>query len=146
MGSLGEIEAGLRQLRRDRPLEVEEIVLPSGRPLVVPTRAEALRVKGYLVLQRDQVRDYLDVAAMADLMGARHAAAVLADLGAYYESRRGDAESLATALALRLAAPGPRDTRGIAQLPAYKGVTGRYADWDQVVASCREVAVRMVTT
>lgn len=65
-------------------------------------------------------------------------------MDAYYESRRGDAESVATAVALRLASPNPRDTRVLAQLASYKGLVGRYAQWGDVVTVCRAVALAMV--
>ena len=66
LGRLGDIEAGVRQLIRTRPLETVEIELPSGRTLRVPTADETLRVKAFLVVRRNQTRDYLDVAALAD--------------------------------------------------------------------------------
>src|SRR5580658_779541 len=65
LGELGDIESGVRQLIRNRPLEVTEVTLPSGHTLRVPTPDEILRIKGYLVVRRNQVRDYLDVAALA---------------------------------------------------------------------------------
>ena len=60
LGSLGGIEAGLRQLRRNRPLETQEVELGPSGTVRVPTAAETLRVKAYLIVQRNQVRDYLD--------------------------------------------------------------------------------------
>ena len=51
-----------------------EVKLPSGATVRVPTLAETLRVKAYLVVQRNQVRDYLDVAALADHAGVTEAA------------------------------------------------------------------------
>ena len=57
LGRLGDIESGVRQLIRKRPLEVARLQLPSGRPLQVPTFAETLRVKGFLVVRRNQTRD-----------------------------------------------------------------------------------------
>lgn len=56
-GELGGIETGIRQLIRTVPLETENITLPSGLRLVVPTIAEALRIKAYLALKRNQTRD-----------------------------------------------------------------------------------------
>jgi hypothetical protein len=38
LGELGEIESGVRQLMRSRPLEVTEVRLPSGQTLRVPTQ------------------------------------------------------------------------------------------------------------
>jgi len=83
MGSLGGIEAGLRQLRRSVPLQTVQVRVPSGERVTVPTLAEALRVKAYLVVVRNQVRDYLDVAAMAERLGMAEAAAVLGGIDGY---------------------------------------------------------------
>jgi hypothetical protein len=60
LGQLGDIEAGVRQMIRVRPLETMQVALPSGRTLTVPTAAETLRVKGFLIVRRNQTRDYLD--------------------------------------------------------------------------------------
>ncbi len=144
MGELGGIEAGLRQLRRQVPLETQRVDLPSGEHVVVPTIEEALRVKAYLVLQRNQVRDYLDVVALADRLGAPHAAGVLAGIDAYYRDRSADEESVATAIAERLADPSPRDTQTLDQLSRYKGLVQRWHDWTAVEEACRSLADAMV--
>ena len=44
---------------------------------MVPTAAETLRTKAWLALTRNQTRDYLDIAALADHIGFDEAAAVL---------------------------------------------------------------------
>ncbi|MBT2497919.1 hypothetical protein J7E25_02305 [Agromyces sp. ISL-38] len=54
LGELGGIETGIRQLIRTRPLETQRVTLPSGRSLTVPTMAETLRVKGFLIVRRNQ--------------------------------------------------------------------------------------------
>src|SRR5699024_9921603 len=69
LGRLGEIEAGVRQMIRTVPLEIRETRLPSGRTVRVPTAAETLRIKAFLIVKRNQVRDYLDVAALAYAYG-----------------------------------------------------------------------------
>lgn len=51
LGKLGGIESGVRQLTRDKPLEVAEVSLPSGQVLRVPTPDEILRIKGYLIVR-----------------------------------------------------------------------------------------------
>lgn len=146
MGELGGIEAGLRQLRRRVPLETQRVDLSDGEHVVVPTIEEALRVKAYLVLQRNQVRDYLDVVALADRLGTERSAEVLAGIDAYYDDRSGHVESVATALVERLADPQPRDTRTLDQLPRYKGLVQRWHDWATVEEACRSLADAMVET
>jgi hypothetical protein len=145
LGELGDIESGVRQLIRKVPLEVVEVVLPSGQTLRVPTPDEILRIKGYLIVRRNQVRDYIDVAALSDRYGISHAADVLGHIDDYYSDQRGaEAEGVATQLARQLAAPKPADARTITQLGRYKGLDARWTDWKNVTDVCRSVAVEMV--
>ncbi|MBA4170194.1 MAG: hypothetical protein H0X68_07290, partial [Chloroflexi bacterium] len=53
LGELGEIEAGVRQMIRTRPLEILEVELSSGRTLRIPTLEETLRVKAFLIVRRN---------------------------------------------------------------------------------------------
>ena len=145
LGELGGIETGVRQLIRKVPLEVSEVELPSGHRLRVPTPDEALRVKGYLIVRRNQTRDYLDVAALSDHCGVAHAGNVLADIDSYYADQRGpETAGVATQLARQLANPQPRDSRTTEQLSRYKDLDSRWTDWKTVIGVCRAVAVEMV--
>jgi hypothetical protein len=145
LGELGDIESGVRQLIRNRPLEVTEVTLPSGQKLRVPTPDEILRIKGYLIVRRNQVRDYLDVAALSDRYGIPHAAGVLRHIDRYYSDQRGaEPGGVATQLARQLADPRPNDARAIQQLRQYKSLDSRWTDWKNVTGVCRSVAVKMV--
>lgn len=144
MGSLGGIEAGLRQLRRTRPLEVVEVEVPGAGRLRVPTDAEMLRVKAYLVVQRNVVRDYLDVVALADVVA--EAPSVLAGIDGYYDDRSGGEDSVLTALIQRLSEPNPRDREVTRELNAYKGLDSRWHKWTTVVAACERLADAIVET
>jgi len=143
MGSLDGIEAGLRQMRRTRPLETVEIAVSAGAVVVAPTEAEALRVKAYLVVQRNVVRDFLDVVALADHIGLDAAVGVLADIDAYYADRSGEPSSVLTSLVIALADPSPRDVDVIDELPRYKGLEVRWHRWSDVVEACRALALRL---
>lgn len=140
LGSLGGIEAGLRQLRRTRPLEVQEVDLNDAGVLRVPTAAETLRIKAYLVVQRNQTRDYLDVVALADRYGRDGAVGVLLGLDGYYRDRSGSPDSVLTALIQRLSEPNPRDQRVTTQLASYKGLVERWHRWPTVVAAAEQLA------
>jgi hypothetical protein len=145
LGELGDIESGVRQLIRNVPLEVTEVRLPSGRTIRVPTPDEALRIKGYLIVRRNQVRDFLDVAALSDRYGIPHAAEVLGRIDEYYSDQRGaGSEGVATQLVRQLADPRPADSRTINQLRQYKGLDRRWTNWKNVTDVCRSVAVKMV--
>lgn len=145
LGELGEIESGVRQLIRNRPLEVAEVELPSGHRIRVPTPDETLRIKGYLIVRRNQVRDFLDVAALADRYRIAHAADVLRRIDDYYSDQRDhESEGVATQLARQLADPKPADSRTIQQLSRYKGLDTHWTDWRNVTEVCRSLAVEMV--
>ena len=140
LGRLGGVEAGLRQLRRTAPLEVERVRLDDDHAVVVPTLPETLRVKAYLVVLRNQVRDYLDVVALAERAGIDVAVAVLADIDAYYVDRSEQPDSVLTALVQRLSEPNPRDATVTTQLDSYRRLDPRWHSWSAVVASCHVLA------
>lgn len=140
LGSLDGVEAGLRQLRRSRPLEVERLALPGGRSVVVPTLPEMVRVKAYLVVQRNATRDYLDTAALGDRLGAADAVAVLSQIDGYYADRSDTEGSVLTALVQRLADPAPRDPSVTTELSAYKGLDPRWHEWASVLDACHVLA------
>lgn len=143
LGELGGIETGLRQLLRSRPLEIDEIEV-RGKRLVVPTAAEILRIKAWLLVTRNQTRDYLDVAALADRIGLEEAAAVLRGIDEYYDDVNALPEAVATQLLRQLADPRPRDAEVIAQLSMYKGLEPRWHDWSTVTAVLTDLAQRIV--
>ena len=143
MGSLWGVEAGLRQLRRTRPLETCQIDVGEGAVVVAPTAPEALRVKAFLVVQRNVVRDYLDVVALAEHLGLDTAVEVLSGIDAYYQDRSGEEGSVLTSLVIALADPAPRDVDVIGELPRYKGLVARYQDWAELVQVCRCLALRL---
>ena len=143
LGSLDGVEAGLRQLRRTRAVEVEEVRVGT-RVLRVPTLPECLRIKAFLVVQRNQVRDYLATVALADRLGLPHSAAVLADLDSYYSDRSDGPDAVVTAVVQRLSEPNPRDSRVTSQLTAYKGLVARWQRWAAVVDDCAALADAIV--
>ncbi|HEX9031922.1 MAG TPA: hypothetical protein VF834_08740 [Streptosporangiaceae bacterium] len=144
LGQLGDIEAGVRQMIRIRPLEATEITLPSGRLLRVPTAEETLRIKGFLIVRRNQTRDYLDVAALADRYGIRAAAGVLAQIDDYYTDQHGGGRGVAAQLARQLADPRPKDSSVTTQLDAYRNLASRWTDWREVRSVCGQVAAEML--
>jgi hypothetical protein len=145
LGRIGDIEAGVRQLIRQTPLETQQVALPSGKTVIMPTLEETLRVKAFLAVRRNQVRDYLDVAALADRFGREEAGRVLADIDRYYADHTKDGVPVATQVARQLGDPRPADTRTLSQLPRYKALEPGWHDWERVVATCREIAGLMVS-
>lgn len=132
MGSLDGVEAGLRQLRRTRPLETVKVEVAPESVVVAPTEEEILRIKAYLVVQRNAVRDYLDVVALSDHLGRENSVAGLRDIDSYYSDRSEKNESVLTSLIASLADPKPLDDEVITELPRYKGLASEYQDWSTI--------------
>lgn len=144
LGQLGDIEAGVRQMIRLHPLETAQVSLASGRILRVPTAEETLRIKGYLIVKRNQTRDYLDVVALADRYTIPAAADVLATIDDSYADQHGQGQGVAAQLTRQLADPRPADVSVTRQLDAYRNLQPRWTDWREVRRVCKELAARML--
>jgi hypothetical protein len=144
LGNLDGIETGIRQLIRRRPLETERLTLPSGSELTVPRKEEALRVKAFLAVRRNTVRDYVDAAALSDHLGVEAAARVLSGIDEYYADQIGEGDGVASQVARQFAAPHPKDARVIAELSRYKNIEPRWTDWGEVTGVLAEVSTLML--
>ncbi len=145
LGNLDGIEAGVRQMIRKIPLEVTTVTLPSGSEVTVPTEEETLRIKAFLVVRRNQTRDYLDLAALSEHLGFDHAGGVLARIDDYYADQHGEGDGIASQLVRQLSDPQPADRSVIDQLSSYRRLRKRWSDWNAVTEVLGDVAARMVT-
>ena len=94
---------------RRSPVETTNVQLPSGDRLQIPTGAETLRLKSYLIMCRNSRSDYAEFADLVDCMDTPTAAVVLAGIDRYYGSRESERQWVATQLVRRLADPRPTD-------------------------------------
>jgi hypothetical protein len=145
LGNLDGIEAGVRQMIRKVPLEVAEVTLPSGGVVTVPTIEETLRIKAFLIVRRNQTRDYLDLAALSEHLGVDRAAEVLAEIDDYYADQNADGEGIASQLVRQLSDPQPADPSVVDQLSSYRRLRKRWSNWDAVKEVLGGVATRMVS-
>lgn len=143
LGQLGDIEAGVRQMIRTVPLEVREVRLPSGNTVRVPTKQEALRIKAYLAVKRNQVRDYLDIAALSTRYGRGEAARTLSEIDRFYTDPAKDGTPVADQIARQMADTRPKDSTTIAQLNRYKGIQAPWNSWENVKNALLDLASRM---
>lgn len=142
LGRLDGIETGVRQLIRQRPLEVEQVVVRDNE-LVVPTLAEMTRIKAWLILRRNATRDYLDTVALADRLGAG-AAGTLAQIDEYYADQHGvGGQRLASQLVRQLGDPRPYDL-DVDELPRYRELVADLRSWDAVRERCRQLAASLL--
>ena len=139
LGRLDGVEAGVRNLIRRRPLEVEEVAVGESR-LRVPTLPEILRIKAWLCLIRNATRDHLDFVALADRLGTEDAARVVLGLDEYYADQQGaGGRRVAAQVARQLAEPRPGDLSEV-DLRSYRRLDARWQDWGAVADACRRVA------
>ena len=122
---------------RSNPVETVTVQLPTGDRLQIPTGAETLRLKGYLIAARNSHRDYAGFADLVDMFDPQTAAAALAAMDGYYAGQPTGPQSIATELARRLADPRPADLDG-----GYDPNPG--SEWDSVRRRCLSVAVAML--
>lgn len=130
------------RFERRSPVETTNVQLPTGDRLLIPTGAETLRLKGYLIMSRNSSRDYAEFADMVEAMEPETAAVVLAGMDRYYccqplgsYSRR---QWMATQLVRRLADPHPSDVDDEWPDPDAR------ANWEEVRQRCLAVAVAML--
>jgi hypothetical protein len=132
LGRLDGIETGIRQLRRTRPLETEEIA-----GLRVPTLAEMTRIKAWLLATRYTVRDYLDCVVLLERLGDARVPAAVRDVDALYPQPTG--ASVLVEVAQRLAEARPTDEPDV-DLASYRGIIQPWTDWDHLRTRGRHFA------
>jgi hypothetical protein len=144
LGNVDKIGAGLRNQRRSAPLETTEVALPDGRRLRLPTIEETLRIKSFLLVDRNATRDYLDVAALSHHIGLTKSAAALERMNEFYAEFKDKAGDLLTAVVVKLSLPDPYDLTDI-DLSEYKGIVAPWNNWRAVQAQCTSLAGALMT-
>jgi len=142
LGSLDGVETGIRQLRRSQPLETTTMRV-GVHEVRLPTLPEILRIKGFLCLERNATRDYLDLAALASHQGFDSAVAALEPMDALYPQKNGDPWAVHTQLIKQLADPRPYDLDAV-DLSEYKGIRPPLDQWDRVARVCADLSDRLL--
>lgn len=142
LGQIDQIDAGLRHLRRAAPLETTQVALRNGATVTVPTIEEILRIKAFLLVDRNATRDYLDVAALSRHLGLRRSVAALQNMSDLYAEFAGEGGDMLTSVLVKLAAPDPTDLAGV-NLAEYKGIVPPWDSWSAVVEQCGALAARI---
>jgi hypothetical protein len=95
--------------------------------LRVPTLSEMVRIKSYLLLERDTTRDYLDTVVLLDTLGEPHGIDAMRRFQEIYQQGPGRGPALAE-LIDRLARARPGD-RASLELSSHKGVRPPWDSW-----------------
>ena len=142
-GCIHGIDAGLRNQVRSAPLETTTIHLSGGRILKFPTVEEMLRIKAFLLVERNAVRDYLDVAALSHHLGLRASARALDTMNQLYAEFAGEGGDMLSSVIVKLSNPDPYDLTEV-DLTEYRGIAAPWTDWRTVKAQCRGLAVALL--
>jgi hypothetical protein len=139
LGRFDGVETGIRQLRRAAPLETEVIA-----GIKVPTLAEMLRIKAWLVVTRNALRDYVDVVALADAAKPNQVEA-LSKLDELYPQAGN--ETVVRQLTKQLAEPKPYDlASGEEQLTRYRDLVPPWDRWSYVESRSAVLANELART
>lgn len=106
----------------------------------MPTPAEALQIKAFLCTERQATRDYLDVAALADLLGEEETERALASLNVLYE---GEGNQSRVSRFAEVSQQDPVDLEEV-NLSTYQGLQPPYDDWDYVKKRVSRIGVRLL--
>jgi hypothetical protein len=144
LGNVDRIAAGVRNQRRSAPLETTEVSVQDGRRLRLPTIEEMLRIKSFLLVDRNATRDYLDVAALSHHIGLSKSATALERMNELYAEFKGKDGDLLTSVVVKLSVPDPYDLTDI-DLSEYKGIVAPWNNWRAVQAQCASLAAALIT-
>lgn len=135
LGRVGEDEVGIRQLRRQEPLEAVE-----REGLWLPTLAELIRVKSFVLSDRRAVRDYVDVCALVETAGMADAVRAMQPFGRLY---RGMTTAGPLAAFAEAAFDTPADASDV-DLRGWRRLRPEYQDLARVRAVCEQFALNVI--
>jgi len=125
------------------PLETTTIKVPRGGELKIPTMEEMLRIKTFLVVERNATRDYLDVAALSHHLGLPKSVRALERMNELYAEFAGEGGDVLITAIVKLSNPDPYDLTDV-DLTEYKGIIAPWNDWRAVEKQCLSVAVALL--
>lgn len=102
-----------------------------------------LRIKAYLVVERNATRDYLDVAALSHRLGLRKSATALDRMNELCAEFAGEGGDMLGTVLVKLSNPDPYDLTQ-ADLTEYKGIIAPWNGWQSVVGQCRSLALALL--
>jgi hypothetical protein len=135
LGRVGEDEVGIRQLRRQEPLEAVE-----QHGLWLPTLPEMIRVKSFVLSDRRAVRDYVDVCALVETAGMADAVRAMQPFARLYAGLTSAGPLTAFAEA---AHDMPADAPEV-DLQQWRALRPEYQDLDRVRSVCEQFALNVI--
>ncbi len=134
LGNFEGVDTGIRNLIRSEPLETTRVTTTAG-DIIIPTIEEMFRIKSWLVVKRNAMRDYIDTVALADKIGDERAVEALRGLDTLYPQ---PGQSTLMQLAKQLAEPHPYDDA--ADLRIYKSLRSPYTNTSYLIQRSLDLA------
>jgi hypothetical protein len=133
------IETCTTQMSRSVQLEMT-VIQHNGKQMSVPSDAEIFRIKTGLVLTRNSVRDYVDLAVFSAYLGTSRSVEILKDFDRIYlvESER----RLMVQLLEMLSSPVPYDL-SVTNFDTYEDLTQEWRVWNRTVDTLRNLSHRI---
>lgn len=147
LGNFYGVETGIRQLRREKPLETEKKQI-GDRTVTVPTLPEMIRIKVWMIISRNALRDYVDFAVLCYYHGLYSINKVLCNFDDYYlDLQRNKEVSPLLQLIKQLSEPKPHDLQkhiGKADSLSYKGIQPPFDSWSKIEQICKDVSIHLM--
>ena len=147
LGNFHGVETGIRQLRREKPLETEKKQI-GDRTVTVPTLPEMIRIKAWMIVSRNALRDYVDFAVLCYYHGLDSINKVLCNFDDYYlDLQRNKEVSPLLQLIKQLSEPKPHDLQkhiGKADSLSYKGIQPPFDSWSKIEQICKDVSINLM--
>jgi len=135
LGHLDGAEVGFRRLRRAVAIRTSLLQTPVGA-LIVPILQEMVVIKGWLTYQRCARRDFLDFAALVDVLGGPDSIAAPLELDRLYSPLQSTPVGLSVSAAL--VEVQPFDLSEV-KPSEYRGLAPEWQDWSKVQAICQRI-------
>jgi len=131
LGKLGGVEVGFRQMFRKKPIQTIKVMTNSGE-WEIPTIEEITSFKAVLTARRNNVRDYLDFAALSEAIGDdEKVMKILTSLNEGYST------DWTFEVSKSLSDPNPSDLDSL-DLSNYKGLEKKWQDWNSIKLICQK--------
>lgn len=135
------VKTGIFCVKRNLTLETTTVTY-RGKKITVPTLEEILRIKAYLIINRNSTRDYIEYIAIIKLLGMKKAIETMKNFENYYPSDEKTGISPIRQLLSQLACPIPYDLE-TTNLDNYKKLYPQLQSWENICKICQKFTIHL---
>ena len=141
-----DLEMAVRQLVRTKVLETQMVESRHGGSVLLPTLAEVVRIRAFLLLTQNRAEDYLALARLGARFGVEFVGEALSGIEDWYADPTKPAADMVvrSQLVTQLGLPKPTDSYPIRLLRANWSVFEPWRDWGNITAVCAALAGELI--